>query len=46
MTMLTSMIVMFSVILVLIMVPRIYGSWLQFKEYAEDGDMDRLIGLS
>lgn len=29
----------------MIMVPRIYGSWLQFKEFAEDGDMDRLIGL-
>ncbi len=45
MTMLTSMMVVLSVILVLIMVPRIYGSWLQFKEYAEDGDMNRLIGL-
>lgn len=45
MTMLTSMMVMFSIILVLLMVPRIYGNWLQFKEYAEAGDMDRLIGL-
>ena len=45
MTMLTSMMVILSVILVLIMAPRIYGSWLQFREYAEDGDLDRLIGL-
>lgn len=45
MTMLTSMMVMLTVTLVLVMVSRIYGSWLQFKEYAEDGDMDRLIGL-
>ena len=39
------MMVILSVILVLIMAPRIYGSWLQFREYAEDGDLDRLIGL-
>jgi hypothetical protein len=39
------MMVMLSIILVLVMVPRIYGSWLQFREYAENGDMDRLASL-
>lgn len=34
-----------SVTLVIIMVPRIYGSWLQFKEYSADGDMDKLSSL-
>lgn len=45
MTMLTSIIVVLSAILIMVMVPRIYGSWLQFKEYAEEGDMDKLINL-
>lgn len=45
MTMLTSIMIILSIILVLLMVPRIYGSWLQFKEYLEEEDMDRLIGL-
>ncbi len=45
MTMLTSIMVMLSVTLVLIMVPRIYGSWLLLKESAEEGDLDRLNDL-
>lgn len=45
MTMPTSIMVMLSVILTLIMVPRIYSNWLQFKEYAEEGDLDKLISL-
>lgn len=45
MTMLTTMMVTLSVVLVLIMIPRIYGNWLQFREYTEEGDMDKLAGL-
>lgn len=45
MTMLTSIMVILSSSVALVMVPRIYGSWLQFKEASEDGDLDRLINL-
>ena len=45
MAMLTSIMVVLSVFLVLVMVPRIYGNWLQFKEYAEEGDLDKLMSL-
>lgn len=45
MTMLTTMMVTLSVILVLIMIPRVYGNWLQLREYIEEGDMDKLAGL-
>jgi len=29
----------------MVMVPRIYSSWLLFREYAEEGDIDSLINL-
>jgi len=45
MTMLTSIMMLLSVILVMVMVPRIYGNWLQFKEYAELMDLDGLSEL-
>ena len=45
MTMLTSITVMLSTILIMVMVPRIYSNWLQFREFAEQGDLDRLIEL-
>lgn len=45
MTMLTSITVMLAAILILIMVPRIYSNWLQFREYAEQSDLDKLIEL-
>jgi len=45
MTMLTSIMVLLSSSVALVMVPKIYGSWLQFKEASEAGDLDRLINL-
>lgn len=45
MTILTSIMVMLTVTLVMIMVPRIYSNRLQFREYAEEGDIDKLIEL-
>lgn len=45
MTILTSIIAMLSATLLVIFVPRIYGSWLHFKEYVEEGDLERLIDL-
>lgn len=45
MTMLTSITVMLSAVLIMIMVPRIYSNWLQFKEYMEQGDRDKLVEL-
>lgn len=45
MTLLTSIMVMLSVILVLIMVPKIYGSWLQSREHVEQADLDGLLDL-
>ncbi len=45
MMMLTSITVVLSVILVMIMVPRIYSSWLLFREYAEECDIDNLTNL-
>lgn len=43
MTILTTIMALLSAIMVLICVPRIYGSWLQFKTYAEEGNIDELI---
>lgn len=34
-----------TVTVTLIMIPRIYGSWLQIMESAEAGDIDKLIAL-
>lgn len=45
MPILTSITVMLTTILIMIMVPRIYSNWLQFREFAEQGDLDRLIEL-
>ena len=45
MTMLTAIMVMLSIMLVLVMIPRIYGNWLQFRAYTEQGDTDQLAAL-
>ncbi len=34
-----------TVTLILVMIPRIYGSWLQIMESAEVGDIDKLITM-
>jgi hypothetical protein len=34
-----------TVMVTLIMIPRIYGSWLQIMESAEAGDIDKLVDL-
>jgi len=45
MTMLTSMIVMLTAILILVSVPGIYGSWLQFKDSVAESDVNKLLRL-
>jgi len=45
MTILTSIMLTVTVTAALIMIPRVYGSWLQIMESAEAGDIDKLISL-
>lgn len=42
MTMLTSYMLTLTLVIALVMAPRIYANWLRLKEYAEEGDLEKL----
>lgn len=42
MTLLTSYILTLTLAIAIIMAPRIYTNWLRLKEYAEEGDLEKL----
>lgn len=45
MTMLTSYMLTLTLVIAVIMAPRIYANWLRLKEYTEEGDLDKLYEL-
>lgn len=42
MAILTSYMLALTLVIAVIMTPRIYANWLRFKEYAEEGDLEKL----